>query len=413
MSKIDEMIKELCPEGVERVKLSSLCNSICTGLNPRTNFKLNEEGAELKYVTVKEIATNKIVFSDSTDKISERSKEIINKRSRLEKGDILFSGIGTIGKVVYVDIETENWDCSESVFLLKPNEHVYGKYLSYSLVSKYVVSQYESCAAGAIMKGVRKATLENLEIPLPPLSIQQEIVSVLDSFTTLIDKMKQEVEKRKKQMEYYCDQYYGGDIEGMMALANDSNNSIITFAELGTITRGKRFVRDDVRESGQPCIHYGDMYTYYGTKSYQANTFLDRDFPKKMRYAKKGDVVIVGAGENDYDIGVGVVWMGNEPAAVHDACYILEHKQNPMYISYYLRSNIYHQQLKKHVSSGKISSFSAEGLGKVYIPIQPIEKQNEIVSTLDKFESYISKLEKMITLRQKQYEYYRERLLTF
>ena len=84
-----------------------------------------------------------------------------------------------------------------------------------------------------------------------------------------------------------------------------------------------------------------------------------------------------------------------------------------MYISYYLRSNIYHQQLKKYVSSGKISSFSAEGLGKVYIPIQPEDKQRQIASILVTFETYISKLEKIIELRQKQYEYYREKLLTF
>ena len=155
------------------------------------------------------------------------------------------------------------------------------------------------------------------------------------------------------------------------------------------------------------------MYTYYGTMAVTAKTFLERDFPKKMRYAHKGDVVIVGAGENDYDIGVGLVWMGEEPAVVHDACYILKHHQIPMYISYYLRSNIYHQQLKKYVSSGKISSFSAEGLGKVYIPIQPEDKQRQIASILDTFETYISKQEKMIELRQKQYEYYREKLLTF
>jgi len=91
----------------------------------------------------------------------------------------------------------------------------------------------------------------------------------------------------------------------------------------------------------------------------------------------------------------------------------LEHKQNPMYVSYYLRTNIYHKQLKQYVSSGKISSFSADGLGKVVFPIQPLDKQQEIVRTLDTFESYISKLEKLIALRQKQYEYYREKLLTF
>lgn len=298
------------------------------------------------------------------------------------------------------------------VFTPKNDSNCLLGYLYYILKNKENIMASKYCFGGAT-PNLNRQLFERIQIPLPPLTIQREIVSVLDSFTTLIDKMKQEVELRKKQMEYYCDKLYGGDFEGMMGLANTPGISVVQFSDLGSITRGRRFVRDDVRESGQPCIHYGDMYTYYGTKCDKTKTYIDKDFPKKMSYAQKGDIVIVGAGENDYDIGVGLVWMGDEPVAVHDACYILKHKQNPMYISYYLRSNIYHQQLKSYVSSGKICSFSKEGLGKIYIPIQSEEKQRSIVSTLDAFEQYISKLERLITLRVKQYAYYREKLLTF
>ena len=388
MGRIATHVNELCPEGVEIQPLGDVCEIL--------------RGKRVTKSDIKPQGTYPVISGGITPM---GYMEDYNR----EPNTITVSQYGTAG---YVDFQRVKFWANDICYCLYPKQNLNNEFLWYVLKDKQNYL-YEIRNTDATPFSLPSETLKSVQIPLPPLSIQQEIVSVLDTFTTLIDKMKQEVEKRKKQMEYYCDLYYGGDIEGMMALANDSNNSVITFAELGTITRGKRFVRDDVRESGQPCIHYGDMYTYYGTKSYRANTYLDRDFPKKMRYANKGDVVIVGAGENDYDIGVGVVWMGDESAAVHDACYILEHSQNPMYISYYLRSNIYHQQLKKYVSSGKISSFSAEGLGKVYIPIQPIEKQNEIVSTLDKFESYITKLEKMIVLRQKQYEYYREQLLTF
>ena len=384
MNKIDDMIRQLCPEGVDWHELQDCCATV----TPPTKLKTNEYQTEGQYLVIDQGQND---FAGYTD----------NEAALLPLGEYVLYGDHTCS-VKYIDRPFAQG--ADGLKILKANEGINCRYLYYALCTHNLDNtEYKRHWTQA----------KEIEIPLPPLVIQQEIVSVLDSFTTLIDKMKQEVEKRKKQMEYYRDKYYGGDFDGMMALANNPANSVVTFSELGTITRGKRFVRDDVRESGQPCIHYGDMYTYYGTKAYKANTYLDRDFPKKMRYANKGDVVIVGAGENDYDIGVGVVWLGDEPAAVHDACYILEHKQNPMYISYYLRSNIYHQQLKKYVSSGKISSFSAEGLGKVFIPIQPRDKQAEIVATLDKFESYISKLEQLTSLRQKQYEYYREKLLTF
>ena len=137
------------------------------------------------------------------------------------------------------------------------------------------------------------------------------------------------------------------------------------------------------------------------------------DFPKKMRYAQKGDVVIVGAGENNEDIGVGLAWQGEEPAAVHDACYIYEHDFEPLFLSYFLRSGIYHLQIKSHVVRGKICSISSDGIGKALIPVYDKQKQKEIVDSLLPFESLINNLEQQLALRQKQYEYYRNKLLTF
>ena len=245
------------------------------------------------------------------------------------------------------------------------------------------------------------------EIPLPHIKVQEEIVKILDSFTNLIDALNEELSLRQKQLEYYRDQLYDDLFKKTKGV------DVLCFSELGQIERGKRFVRDDIKTHGQPCIHYGDMYTFYGVKSNKAKTYLDRDFPKKMRYADIGDVIIVGAGENNWDIGVGLAWLGDEPAAVHDACYIVKHNNNPLFIAYYTRTTDYHQQLKKCVSEGKICSFSAEGLGKVTIPIPSLAIQQSIVEKLDAFESLISSLKEEIALRQKQYEYYREKLLTF
>ena len=399
---------------MRRVRLKEI-GTFYSGLSGKSKSDFSEGNALL--VTYRNIFNNPVLNPAIKDTVVVGKDE---KQNEVLWGDILITGSS----------ETPADAGMSSVVLFNPQEKMYlnsfcfgfrlndmnealPSYIGHLLRSTSIRAAISKTAFGVTRFNVNRMRFADIEIPLPPLNIQKEIVSILDSFTSLIDKMKQEIEMRKKQMEYYIDKFYGGDFDGMMRLADIPGNSVAQFSDLGPIIRGKRFVRDDIRTVGQPCIHYGDMYTYYGTMAVTAKTFLERDFPKKMRYAHKGDVVIVGAGENDYDIGVGLVWMGEEPAAVHDACYILKHHQIPMYISYYLRSNIYHQQLKKYVSSGKISSFSAEGLGKVYIPIQPEDKQRQIVSILDTFETYISKLEKMIELRQEQYEYYREKLLTF
>lgn len=95
MSRINELINELCPEGVEFLPLQEIIFSLKTGLNPRKNFELNTPDANNYYVTIRELINYKIRVSEKTDKINDAALAIINKRSKLEVGDILFSGTGT------------------------------------------------------------------------------------------------------------------------------------------------------------------------------------------------------------------------------------------------------------------------------------------------------------------------------
>ena len=184
---------------------------------------------------------------------------------------------------------------------------------------------------------------------------------------------------------------------------------------MGKFTRGKRFVRSDVVDSGIPAIHYGDIYTSYGVWADTAHININETLAHKMRFAKKNDVVVVGAGENDMDIGIAVAWLGEEKVAIHDACYIFEHSMNSKYISYYMRSSMYHLQIKKYVSTGKICAISAKGIGQALIPVPPLEVQREIVSILDNFTELTAELTveltAELTARKKQYEYYRSEIL--
>ena len=137
----------------------------------------------------------------------------------------------------------------------------------------------------------------------------------------------------------------------------------------------------------------------------------------KMRFAQKNDVIIVAAGENNMDIGVGVAWIGHEKVAVHDACFIFRSDLLPRYLSHYLRGSDYHIQIKKYVSEGKICSISAQNLGKAVIAIPPLKEQERIANILDRFESLTTSLQNglpaEIAARRQQYEYYRDKLLDF
>lgn len=190
--------------------------------------------------------------------------------------------------------------------------------------------------------------------------------------------------------------------------------------DVGEFLRGKRFVKADMISEGVPCIHYGEMYTHFGIWAGQAKSFLDKQVASKLRVANPGDVIIVAAGETIEDIGNGTAWLGESDVVFHDACFSFKSKLDPKYVAYYLRTNLFKKQIKSSVSSGKISSINAKGLGRAEIPIpcpdnpkKSLEIQAEIVRTLDSFTELTAELTAELSMRKKQYHYYRDQLLSF
>jgi type I restriction enzyme S subunit len=242
------------------------------------------------------------------------------------------------------------------------------------------------------------------------IEIQKEIVSILDNFTGLTAELTAELTARKMQYNFYREKLYS---------ISESEIAKKELGKIGVFQRGKRFVKDDIIEEGIPCIHYGEMYTYYGTCANKSKSFLSNELVEKknLRIAKNGDVVIVAAGETIEDIGMGTAWLGDEGVVIHDACFSYRSKLHPKYVAYFTRTKQFHDQIKKYISSGKISAINARGLEKVVIPIPSPEEQERIVSILDKFDTITTSisegLPKEIELRKKQYEYYRNLLLTF
>lgn len=321
---------------------------------------------------------------------------------------ILISGNGNVGHLNYF---IGKFNAYQRTYVLMQFKTQSGRYLLHCLNSGFKNYIENKLKKGSVPY-ITLPLLFDYPIPIPSLSEQERIVGILDTFTAAIENLKSQIAERRKQYNWYLDKlYYTNKSELLEAEKRGVN--IKTLDEIGTFTRGRRFVRTDIVSEGVPCIHYGDMYTYYGVWADKTPTHLTKEKSSKLRFAQKGDVIIVGAGENDLDIGVGVAWLGEENVVIHDACYIFKHNQNPKYLSYFMRSMNYHSQIRMGVVDGKICSISAKELGRTLIAVPSPSEQSRIVSILDTFEASIANLEAQLKEREKQYEYYRNQLLTF
>ena len=195
-------------ERIEWKRLEDVLHSIRTGLNPRKFFKLNTPDATSYYVTIREFNGGNLTFTDSTDRINETARILCNNRSNLEYNDVLFSGTGTIGETYVIDNIPSNWNIKEGVYSLKPKIHIIlPKYLKYILSQSDIKASYLKLAEGGTVKSISMRKLGNFPIPVPSLSEQQRIVSILDKFEALVNDLSEglpaEIAAVQEQYEYY------------------------------------------------------------------------------------------------------------------------------------------------------------------------------------------------------------------
>ena len=186
----DMQIVDGVPEGWKIVSLDDVISKITTGLNPRKNFVLGK--GNNFYVTIKNMGDNNIYLDDKCDKIDNEALEKINKRSDLRTGDILFSGIGTMGRVYLISIPTNNWNVSESVFTMRANERITNEYLYMVLLSDDMKSYCDQNAHGVAQRGIRMADLRAYKLLLPDDNI-------LKKYTYISKPLIQKVQALQKQ----------------------------------------------------------------------------------------------------------------------------------------------------------------------------------------------------------------------
>ena len=383
MNKIDELIKKMCPNGVEYKKLEDLLE-----YEQPTKYIVNSTKYDDNYNIPVLTAGQSFILGYTNE------EEGIYRASK-ENPVIIFDDFTTGFHWVDFDFKVK----SSAIKILKPkNEMTNFKYIY------YVMNTINFIPGSHARHWI--SVYSQFAVPVPPMEVQCEIVHILDDFTLLSAELSAELKARKKQYEYYKDKLYDFD-----------KNIKVPLSEICSMERGGNFQKKHFTEEGVSAIHYGKIYTYYGLYTDKTLNYIDEEIAKKQKFANNNDIVMAVTSENVEDVCKCVVWEGKEPVAVSGHSIIIRHNQNARFLAYYFTTSHFQRQKEKYCIGAKVIEMKPDNLSKILVPIPSLEEQNKIVKILDKLYAITYNISEglpaEIEARKKQYEYYRDKLLTF
>ncbi len=363
--------------------------SLRTGLNPRKNFTLNESGATNYYITVRELNGRGITISDKTDLFCDYAFPLINHRSNLEKGDVLFSGTGSIGRTALVHETPKNWNIKEGVYVIKPKQDVLNSiFLLYYLHSAPLLEYCQTFSKGATIQSVPMAKLRSAKILLPSINQQESIASELDALQEVIAGYRAQIaDLNALAQSLFLDTF--GD-----PFLNDKNWDIVSLETLCSfISRGRspKYKDEDKRFPvfAQKCNQKN------GEMSLDLVRFLDEDSLPKWKDIYKlrdGDILINSTGNGTvgrvglFDIAI----LGEYPFIVPDSHVTVVRLKEPMsqkYCFYYLKSSKAQTYFEDNLKgSTNQTELYVDTIKNTAIPIPPLTLQKEFAEQVEAIE---------------------------
>ncbi len=390
MSKLEELINTLCSSGVEYKILGDIC-SITTG---KLNANARSENGLYPFFTCNEepYTINEYAFDMEA---------------------IFISGNGNIGHINYYN---GKFNAYQRTYILYAFTNIEVGYLIHYLKYKFRSYALEHTKMGSVPYIVL-STVQNFQIPVPPIEVQREIVRVLDNITELTADITAEITAeltaRKKQYEYYRDE--------LLDYIDKKDVEFKPVSELfdfkNGLNKGKEFFG-----KGVPIVNFTDVFKNRWLTGDMLKGRVDLSKSEIDRYsAKKGDVFFTRTSETQEEIGMTSVLLDSVQNCVFSGFVLRARPKTnlllPKFCSYFFSTTYVRKQIIQKSTFTTRALTSGPKLSSILVPILSLEKQEHIVDILDKFHSLLTDISQglpaEIEARKKQYEYYRDKLLTF
>ncbi len=402
MSELDDMIKRLCPDGVEFVKLGEVMD-ISRGASPRPIYKyITEDKDGVNWIKIGDVENNAKYITSTKEKIT---KEGALKSRFLHKGDFILSNSMSFGRPYILAID----GCIHDGWISMSNfQNVVIPDFLYHILKSFNIQQYwRQRASSGTVSNLNADIVRNTEIPLPPLEIQAEIVCILDKFTKLEAELEAELDCRKRQYEFYRDQLLSFD----KLTPSDKYNVVwMKLSEVAFYAKTRISSKTLTPNS------------YVGVEN------LLKDKLGRMECTKTPTGMVIEYMPNDILIGnirpyLRKIWKANCTGGTNGDVLCIRIKKETKdcistdYLYHVLASELFFNYDIKCSKGAKMPRGDKELIMKYEVPIPPIEEQNRIVAILDRFDALTTSLQHglpaEITARRQQYEYYRDKLLDF
>ena len=394
MSKLERLIQQYCPDGVEYVKLDSVAN-ICRGTRV-VKSQLSDKG----YPVYQNCLTPMGYF----------------ERSNCNAGITFVICGGAAGNVGYTDVEC--WAADDCELIIGGHQ-VINRYIYYYLMTKqnYLLSKVRKASIPRLSPSI----IKDLEIPLPPLPVQEEIVRILDAFTELQAELQAELQKRKQQYNYYLDNLL--NFNNINRGGYQAEVRWMKMSDIGTFYSGlSGKTKEDFQNGNAKFISYVNIFNNLSliTDVDDRVKILEGERQNTIQY---GDLLFTGSSETPDECGMCSVLTHHteEKLYLNSFCFGFRFNDlsgiNPEFMKFLFRSSVIRKLICKTANGVTRFNISKKEFAKIVIPIPSLAEQDHIASVLDKFYFLVGDLTAglpaEIEKRRQQYEYYRDKLLTF
>lgn len=205
----------------------------------------------------------------------------------------------------------------------------------------------------------------------------------------------------------------GTNIEQLIQELCPNGVPYVALGDFAEIQRGSGMPKSILIEEGVGAIHYGQIYTLYGTYADSTFTFVSEEDAQKLVHVNPGDLIITNTSENLEDVGKSLAWVGDKQVVIGGHACVIRHKHSSKYLAYWMQTEDFQQQKRKLCTGTKVIELSTKKLAQIMVPLPPVEVQEEIVRILDMFTVLEAELEAELEKRRMQYAHYRDALLSF